>query len=195
MKEVIFIIACLLCFSVNGQIQEQDSLSKGAMLIKKTPSLIEEELNFKYDPLRPAKAAFYSAMVPGLGQAYNKKYWKIPLVYAAIGTTMYFYIDNNNLYNTYREAYRLRLVGQIDQFSDQLTEQNLIDAQTLFRKNRDLSLLFVVGAYILNIVDANVDAHLSQFNVSDNLSFKPNAEQDFMTGRLNFGLSFNFKLN
>jgi hypothetical protein len=195
MKQLIFIVACLLCVSLNGQTQEQDSLVEGSMLIKKTPSLTEVEPNFKYDPLRPAKAAFYSAIVPGLGQAYNKKYWKIPLVYAAIGTTMYFYVDNNNLYNTYREAYRLRLIGQVDQFSEQLTDQNLIDAQTLFRKNRDLSLLFVVGAYILNIVDANVDAHLSQFNVSDNLSFKPNAEQDFMTGRLNFGLSFNFKLN
>ncbi len=195
MKQLIFIVACLLCVSLNGQTQEQDSLVEGSMLINKTPSLTEVEPNFKYDPLRPAKAAFYSAIVPGLGQAYNKKYWKIPLVYAAIGTTMYFYVDNNNLYNTYREAYRLRLIGQVDQFSEQLTDQNLIDAQTLFRKNRDLSLLFVVGAYILNIVDANVDAHLSQFNVSDNLSFKPNAEQDFMTGRLNFGLSFNFKLN
>ena len=50
------------------------------------------------DPLRPAKAAFYSAVLPGLGQAYNKKYWKIPIVYGAIGTGLYFYLDNNKLY-------------------------------------------------------------------------------------------------
>ena len=69
MKQLIFIVACLLCVSVNGQTQEQDSLVEGSMLIKKTPSLTEVEPNFKYDPLRPAKAAFYSAIVPGLGQA------------------------------------------------------------------------------------------------------------------------------
>jgi len=51
------------------------------------------------DPLRPAKAAFYSAVLPGLGQIYNKKYWKIPLVYGAIGTSTYFYIDNQKKYN------------------------------------------------------------------------------------------------
>ncbi len=195
MRYFIFFVTFLGYFLVNGQSTANDSIYEGSMLIKKTPSLTETEPTFVYDPLRPAKAAFYSAIVPGLGQAYNKKYWKIPLVYAAIGTTMYFYVDNTNLYNTYREAYRLRLIGQVDRFSEQLTDQNLIDAQKLFRKNRDLSLLFVVGAYILNIVDANVDAHLSQFNVSENLSLKPNAEQDFMTGRLNFGLSFNFNLN
>lgn len=195
MKYLVFIIASLNFLLVSGQNQQKDSLYKGSILIRKTPSLSETKPRFEHDPLRPAKAAFYSAIVPGLGQAYNNKYWKIPLVYAAIGTTMYFYIDNNNLYNTYREAYRLRLIGQIDQFNEQLTDQNLIDAQKLFRKNRDLSLLFVVGAYILNIVDANVDAHLSQFSVSENLSFKPNAQQNFMTGRLNFGVSFNYKLN
>ena len=70
---------------------------------------LSEEKNDIYvdkeqDPLKPARAAFYSAIVPGLGQYYNKSYWKIPLVYAALGTTLYFYIDNNNQYNTYRDA-------------------------------------------------------------------------------------------
>ena len=53
------------------------------------------------DPLTPAKAAFYSAVLPGLGQAYNKKYWKIPLVYGAMGTSLYFYLDSNKKYNQY----------------------------------------------------------------------------------------------
>lgn len=148
-----------------------------------------------YDPLGPAKAAFYSAIIPGLGQIYNRKYWKLPLVYAAIGTTTYFYIDNNNQYNTYRNAFKQRLTGQEDEFLGVLTDQNLIDAQKLFRKNRDLSLLLVIGAYILNIVDANVDAHLQQFNISDKLSLKPNTDRNFMTGGMTYGLSLNFKLN
>ncbi|MCH8535316.1 MAG: DUF5683 domain-containing protein, partial [Flavobacteriaceae bacterium] len=147
-----------------------------------------------YDPLAPSKAAFYSAVVPGLGQIYNRSYWKVPLVYAAIGTTAYFFIENNKQYNTYRNAYKQRITGQIDEFDGVLTNQNLIDAQKQFRSNRDLSLLLVFGAYMLNIIDANVDAHLQQFNVSENLSLKPNAQQDFLTGGLNFGLSLNFKL-
>lgn len=175
--------------------QEKDSIVGQQMQIQSDIDFLSEEPEFTYDPLRPARAAFYSAIFPGLGQIYNKKYWKLPLVYAAVGTTMYFYLENTNSYNRYRDAYRMRLVGQIDEFSGVLTEQNLIDAQKLFRKNRDLSLLFVVGAYILNIVDANVDAHLSQFNVSENLSLKPSAEQNFFSGRMSYGLSLNLRLD
>ncbi len=64
------------------------------------------------DPLRPAKAAFYSAVLPGLGQIYNKKYWKLPLVYGAIGTSAYLYIDNQKSYNLYRDEYKNRLEGK-----------------------------------------------------------------------------------
>ncbi|MEM9680813.1 MAG: DUF5683 domain-containing protein, partial [Bacteroidota bacterium] len=66
------------------------------------------------DPLSPSRAAFYSAVLPGLGQAYNKKYWKIPIVYAALGTGVYFYIQNNNEFNRYRDAYKRRLAGFTD---------------------------------------------------------------------------------
>ena len=144
------------------------------------------------DPLRPSKAAFFSALIPGLGQAYNKKYWKIPLVYGAIGTTLYFYIDQNKKYHSYRDAYKQRLLGLPDQY-EYLDDSRLIAAQRLFQRNRDLSLLLTIGFYILNIVDANVDAHLIQFNVSDKLSFQP----DFYTNDINYkpnvGLTFNYK--
>ena len=193
---------CLLFILISGlhfTNAQNDSIpqKKGmSMKLKTEPNLKEKDFSLDlYDPLGPAKAAFYSAIVPGLGQIYNGKYWKLPIVYAAIGTTTYFYIDNNNQYKKYRNAFKQRLTGQEDEFFDVLTDQNLIDAQKLFRKNRDLSLLFVVGAYVLNIVDANVDAHLQQFNVSENLSLKPQAEQDFFTGELRYGLSLNFKFN
>jgi hypothetical protein len=71
------------------------------------------------DPLTPAKAAFYSAVLPGLGQAYNKKYWKIPIVYA-IGTSLYFYLNSNKKYNQYRDAYKRRLEGYSDDSLDYL---------------------------------------------------------------------------
>ncbi|MGM0634981.1 MAG: DUF5683 domain-containing protein [Bacteroidota bacterium] len=198
MNKLVYFIF-LIGVSFFGFSQEQDSLSvdeKESILIKEMKKSDKEDsfgINL-YDPLAPAKAAFYSAVVPGLGQAYNKKYWKIPLVYAALGTTIYFYIDNNNQYERYRNAYRQRLTGQEDEFAGVLSNANLVDAQKLFRGNRDISLLFVIGAYILNIVDANVDAHLQQFNVSENLSLKPNADRNFFTGEMNYGVTINLKL-
>ncbi|MES2410783.1 MAG: DUF5683 domain-containing protein [Bacteroidota bacterium] len=144
------------------------------------------------DPLRPTKAAFYSAIVPGLGQAYNKKYWKIPIVYGAIGTSLYFYIDNNKKYHNYRDAYKQRLLGLPSQY-DYLDDSRLIAAQRFYQRNRDLSLLVSVGFYILNIVDANVDAHLIQFNVNDKLSFQPDIYPNEINYKPNLGLSLNYK--
>ena len=66
------------------------------------------------DPLSPAKAAFYSAVIPGLGQIYNKSYWKVPLVYIAIGTPIYFYIQNSKEYDRYLTAYKRRQQGFTD---------------------------------------------------------------------------------
>jgi hypothetical protein len=127
------------------------------------------------DPLRPAKAAFYSAIFPGLGQIYNKKYWKLPLVYGAIGTSVYFYIDSQKNYTIYRDEYKNRLEGNTSnsEYLANLSNSQLISAQKQFQRNRDLSALFIVGFYVLNIIDANIDAALSQFNVSENLAFKP----------------------
>lgn len=144
------------------------------------------------DPLRPSKAAFYSAILPGLGQAYNKKYWKIPVVYGAIGTSMYFYIDNNKKYHSYRDAYKKRLLGLPDQY-DYLDDSRLISAQRFYQRNRDLSLLISIGFYVLNIVDANVDAHLIQFNVSDKLSMQPEVYMNEIDYKPNLGLTFNYK--
>ena len=145
------------------------------------------------DPLRPSKAAFYSAIVPGLGQAYNKKYWKIPLVYGAIGTSMYFYIDNGKKYHSYRDAYKRRLAGFQDDQYQYLDDSRLIAAQRFYQRNRDLSLLVSIGFYVLNIVDANIDAHLIQFNVSDNLSFQPEVYTNEINYKPNVGLTFNYK--
>jgi hypothetical protein len=145
------------------------------------------------DPLRPTKAAFYSAILPGLGQVYNKKYWKVPIVYGAIGTSMYFYFDNNKKYHSYRDAYKRRLAGFNDDKYDYLDDARLIQAQRFYQRNRDLSLLVTIGFYVLNIVDANVDAHLMQFNVNDNLSFAPDVYQSDFNAKPNIGLTFNYK--
>lgn len=145
------------------------------------------------NPLAPSKAAFYSAVLPGLGQAYNKKYWKIPLVYAAIGTSVYAYIFNNNKYHAYRDAYKNRLLGLTDDEFSYLDQNRLIQAQRFYQRNRDLSALLIGVFYILNIVEANVDAHLMQFNVNDNLSLKPDLIQNDFTRRQNLGIGVSLK--
>jgi len=144
------------------------------------------------DPLTPAKAAFYSAILPGLGQAYNKKYWKIPLVYGAIGTSLYLYIDNKKQYNDYRDAYKSRLAGNPDPYYAKLTDTQLISAQEFYQRNASLSGLFVIGFYVLNIIDANVDAALIQFNVNENLSLSPEISPDNVTLKANLGLTLNY---
>tara|TARA_R110000868_G_scaffold145993_1_gene366599 strand:+ start:19849 stop:20409 length:561 start_codon:yes stop_codon:yes gene_type:complete len=144
------------------------------------------------DPLTPAKAAFYSAILPGLGQAYNKKYWKIPLVYGAIGTSLYFYIDSNKKYHQYRDAYKRRLEGYSDDNFTYLDNARLISGQKFYQRNRDLSALFVVAFYALNIIDANVDAALIQFNVDENLSIRPIIYPNDVTFKTNVGLTLNY---
>lgn len=146
------------------------------------------------DPLRPSKAAFFSAILPGLGQAYNKKYWKIPIVYAGLATGIYFYANNNNNYLRFRDAYKRRLAGfEDDEFQGIYSDQTLINAQRQFQRNRDISLLVTLGIYILNIIDANVDAHLLQFNVNDKLTVRPDIYQNDQTLRQNVGLTINYR--
>ena len=82
-----------------------------------------------------------------------------------------------------------------DEFQGRLTDDGLREAQKSFRRNKELSLLITFGLYALNIVDANVDAHLLQFNVDDNLSFKPHYTIDEFNNKGRVGLTMNFKLD
>lgn len=145
------------------------------------------------DPLTPAKAAFYSAILPGLGQAYNKKYWKIPLVYGAIGTSLYFYMDSKKSYHEYRDVYKGRLAGNPNPEYKRYSDATLISAQKLYKRNASLSGLFVIGFYVLNIIDANVDAALIQFNVNQSLSVRPELTPDPVTFKSNLGLTLSYR--
>jgi hypothetical protein len=178
----------LLLFVLGNSSVFSQKKTEAALVAKDTVKSID------IDPLTPAKAAFYSAILPGLGQAYNKKYWKIPLVYGAIGVSMYYYIDSNKSYHQYRDAYKRRLEGFTDDefYKDFPDNTRLISAQKFYQRNRDLSALFVVGFYVLNIIDANVDAALIQFNVNENLSVRPDFYLNDVTSRTNFGLTFNY---
>jgi hypothetical protein len=181
------IVPISLLFFFTGTVSLFAQPKKDTVLVVKDTTKLQE-----IDPLTPAKAAFYSAILPGLGQAYNKKYWKIPLVYGAIGTSLYFYIDNNKKYHNYRDAYKRRLEGYNNDEYQFLDDSRLIAGQKFYQRNRDLSALFVVGFYVLNIIDANVDAALIQFNVNERLSLRPEIYPDDVTFRPNVGLTFNY---
>ena len=157
----------------------------------------------KVNPLAPSKAAFYSAILPGLGQIYNRRYWKLPIVYAALGTGIYASTYNDDLYDRFRSAFKRRRAGFTDdEFYDvngsgivpgspDLSDEALQDAQERYQRDRDLALLITIGLYAFNIIDANVDAHLQQFNVDDDLSLdvKPYLEYHPITSDPNYGVA------
>lgn len=120
----------------------------------------------------PKKAALFSAVVPGLGQAYNKKYWKIPLIYGAIGTSMYYAIQEHDDFRASRSAYRNRLAGDSTDSFVNFSNDNLLDYIDIKRRNRDLLYIISSIVYVLNIVDASVDAHFFYFDVNDDLSLR-----------------------
>jgi hypothetical protein len=179
-------IALFLFIAGNATVFGQTETEEAVLVAKDTLK------SNNIDPLTPAKAAFYSAVLPGLGQAYNKKYWKIPLVYGAIGTSLYFYIDSNKKYNQYRDAYKRRLEGYTDDNYTYLDNTRLIAGQKFYQRNRDLSALITLAFYALNIIDANVDAALLQFNVDENLSVRPIIYPNDVTFKTNVGLTLNY---
>ena len=196
----ICVFLCLFCLSLIAQEKENGKANLPKEVVIDSTIIISKPIN----ALAPAKAAFYSAILPGLGQAYNKKYWKIPIVFGALGTGIYFYTTNNKEYNRYRNAYKSRLAGFTnDEFyldaagnplgTPRVTTEGLERGQKFYRRNKDLSLLITVGLYALNIIDANVDAHLMQFNVDENLSLAPHFYLNELDGKGQTGLTLNFK--
>jgi len=160
-----------------------------------------DSIKVPYDANRASRAAFYSAVLPGLGQAYNKKYWKVPVVYAGFGVTVGIYLWNDRQYNDLREAFRIRLAGGTnDMFSNPdgtpiLTDAALERAQKTSQRNKELSLLITVGWYIIQIIDANVDGHLKNFNVNDDLSLQPvliPMQQGFSSTQPGLSLTYTF---
>lgn len=176
----------------------QTDLKKKGVVVEDVVLKTPEETN----PLAPSKAAFFSAVLPGLGQIYNKRYWKVPIVYAAIGSGYLVYDFNNRQYNLARDAFKRRQAGFTDDMffgSDPnnplLSDTALEDRQERFQRDRDLALLVTIALYALNIIDANVDAHLKQYNVDDNLSmdFQPYLDVNPVTSNPYYGMALTIK--
>jgi hypothetical protein len=190
MKHVFFVLAIILIIPTLALSQQKDSL-----IVKDTTGKVVAGSKVKKGFWRdstgkrtyePRKAAIYSAIVPGLGQIYNKKYWKVPIVYAAVGIPIYTFFDNKRWYN--RTRYALAVVtspnfpnntDSIDNVHSQLQPlvkggqaSSILNYRNEFRKNMDYSILFTLLFWGLNVVDATVDAHLKGFNVNDNLTMQ-----------------------
>ncbi len=196
-KNIIFIFLVVVSGNLFGQTLTVDSTK-----IEKVPA--EAEVVHS-----PRKATIYSAVLPGLGQAYNKKYWKIPIIYAGFGTIGYFIGWNNGFYKTYKLAYSDLTDDDLntDSYLDLLPPGYNLDDPTTFnnfksglskqseyyRRNRDLLIISMIGFYGLNIIDASVDAHLFDFDISEDLTMNWQPAVQTFEKQLVYGANFTFK--
>lgn len=182
---------------------------KGQTLETDSTNIIEVPENAE-EIHSPHKASIYSAILPGLGQAYNKKYWKIPIIYAGFGTLGYFIAWNNGNYKTLKLAYSdltddnpdtdsyLDLEAakyyNLDNESDRNQFKNGLNKQKdYYRRNRDLLIISTAGFYMLNIIDASVDAHFFDFDISEDLSFNWEPAMRSVDDQLVYGFNCSFK--
>jgi hypothetical protein len=171
----IFLVSVLL-FST-GKIIAQDNKDSTAI----APATITDTGKLAKNKFDPRKSTLRSAIIPGWGQIYNKKYWKLPLVYGALGTTAVVFFYNVKNYKLLRLAYIYKSDQDttndalIDPKFKNLSPGALRSYRNSFRQNVDYSVLFFLVFWGLNVVDATVDGHLQQFDVNENLSleFKP----------------------
>ena len=140
-------------------------------------------------PKDPKKATMLSAILPGAGQVYNGKTWKVPILYAGILTDVYFIQYNHKRYERFRDALFALDKGEPNQFPS-LNRAALVRNVDYWRQNRDLTLLLMLGIYALNLVDANVDAHLSGFDISEDLTLKIAPQIGTLSASSTTGLSF-----
>jgi hypothetical protein len=131
------------------------------------------------------KKATYLALVPGLGQIYNKKYWKLPIVYGGFAALIYSVSFYQNEYDLVRQAVLDKNAGRpiSDPTLEPLDIANLVSLRDFYRESRDLSWIGIGGLYALQIIDAAVDAHLQEFDVSENLTLKWQPDYRVQAGR------------
>ena len=173
------LIALFIFFSVESSAQVQDTL----------------EHSHSVAAAHNIKLATTLALIPGAGQIYNKKYWKAPLVWGALGGVTYYYVDLTQDFNSYESVLQLiideptlQTRTELETFAPELfsglpapfyqnstngVAQEAMGYMEALRTQREYALFGLLGVYLLNILDANIDAHLFDFDVSDDLSLRP----------------------
>lgn len=187
-----YLLFCLLLLPFTGLLAQTDTtLGNRAVMdsLKRRPTTTEvgvdtvyaspaDSIIANYKPLHsPRRAAFYSAVLPGLGQIYNRQYWKVPIVYAAIGVSTGVFLFNIGKYHEFRNALRARVANRDnpdwkDPYARYREDASLVYIRDSYRQYVDYSVLVFAAAYALNIVDATVFAHLRQFDISNDLSIR-----------------------
>ena len=170
----------MLCMAVGFAGRAQNTAGKKDSLRIMTSPLMQTKAKDSIKKYDPNVAVRRSLMLPGWGQATNKKYWKIPLVYGALGTTAFIFFRNISQYKAAKNAYILatdNIPGNdnlIEQpyFSVKDQPERIRVFRNAVRQNIDYSVLFFIAFWGLNVADAAVDAHLKTFDVSDELSLQ-----------------------
>jgi len=173
MKKTFWIFCALIIFSFQFSV-----FNCTAQIVDSTE--IKAEQVRKHSP----KKASWLALIPGAGQIYNKKYWKLPIVYGGMGTTSYLIYYYGNLTSIYRKEYVARVNGNTEDLSTdpeimEMTDDGVSLTRNVYRRNMEISVAACAIVYILSIVDASVDAHLFYYDVSDNLSLGVMPKIDF----------------
>ncbi len=188
---VLLLSLLLLGWNVTAVAQQEPEKQQDVNL--NLDSLQENSMSIGIQKNSPVKASIYSAVLPGLGQFYNKKYWKVPIFLGGFAVLIYYIDYNNSMYIKYKRYYRDLLADDpanksyLEHYifvSGRLTEEDLENStyksklessfesqKDYWKRNRNLLYVGFVVAYIANIVDAAVDAHFKNFDVSDDLSF------------------------
>ncbi len=174
---ILFIIFFALSFKGGAQ---NDSIAKDSVKVANK--------NKRAVYSNAKKATIMSMLLPGLGQVYNKKVWKVPIIYAGIGGFGYMFLKNNEQYTYYRK----NLLAMYDSDSSTVnttiySADQLVIQKNGYKKNRDLAFIGVAVFYLLNIIDANVDGHLKTFDVSDDLSIHIDPWQTINVSQNGFG--------
>ncbi len=192
----LFIFAALSVLAFHAIAQDSLQITRDTIFIETQDTLLIESYAKRYNP---RKALLYAAVVPGLGQVYNKKYWKLPLVYGGF----YLLADGIDHYNSIYRTFKAHLYYNLENNlgagaainpATKRTTNNLRRVVDRSRRERDFMVILIGGMYILQMIDAHVDAHLKEFDLNPNLRVRvePTLRQDELTGRQT-GLSLTFR--
>ncbi|MDL1913650.1 MAG: hypothetical protein FDW93_03890 [Bergeyella sp.] len=196
MKIFLFVICVLpVSFLAQKPSERISSLRVTVDLLNKKKMAISEDQNIHYQSISPRMAGIYSALLPGLGQYYNKKYWKIPIVLGGIGVGIGIMLWNQKNYLRYYRAFQAELNGQKHEFSSipGVSKEALGRIQDQYKRQRDYSIAVTSLVYLLNIMDAVVDAHLYDQKHDPDLTVRPTVLSDIGSNIGKAGLAVSYK--
>lgn len=179
-KILCLLLFSFLCSSLSGQIKDSLDLPEGFEIsdtLEQKKDLEKEDKGYGIFSMfsgNPGKAALYSLILPGAGQAFNKRWWKVPLAVAAEGTVIYILQDNISLFKVWDDEWKGMVAGNGATFNHRLSTDGVKTRRDNARQNKDYAWVALIGVHLIIAADAFVDRHLIEFDVSDDLSLKLN---------------------